>query len=100
MGDPGRKIIATDSLNTLLAASSKKVTKNLKTRKTRKLLEQKRDNITLLMVPSHVGIPVNENADSAAKKALDEQLDRTEEYHPQDLTKWTHWEQNGSKIRN
>jgi hypothetical protein len=30
MGDPRRKVIATDSLSTLLAASDKKVTKNKK----------------------------------------------------------------------
>jgi hypothetical protein len=40
MEDPGRKLIATNSLSTLLAASDKKVTKNPKTRKIRKLLEQ------------------------------------------------------------
>jgi hypothetical protein len=39
-GDPGRKLIATDSLSILIAASDKKVTKNPKTRKIRKLLEE------------------------------------------------------------
>jgi hypothetical protein len=72
MGDPRRIVIATDSLSTLLAASDKKVTKNPKTRKIRKLLEQKGDKITLLWVPSHAGIPGNEKVDSAAKEALDE----------------------------
>jgi hypothetical protein len=57
-----------------------------------------------------VGIQGNEKADSVAKEALDEQLDTTEEYPPQDLTKWiteqlegnpqTHWEQYGSEMRN
>jgi ribonuclease HI len=110
MVDPQRKVIATDSLSTLLAASDKKVTKNPKTRQIRKLLKQEGDKITLLWVPSHVGIQGNEKADSVAKEALDEQLDRTKEYPPQDLTKWitgqleenqqTHWEQNGSEMRN
>jgi hypothetical protein len=110
MGDPERKLIATNSLSTLIAASDKKVTKNPKTRKIRKLLEQEGDKNTLLWVPSHVGIPRNEKADKAAKEALDEQLDRTEEYPPQDLAKWiiqqldenqqTHWEQNDSEMRN
>jgi hypothetical protein len=31
-----------------------------------------------------VGIPGNEKADSAVKEALDEQIDRTEEYPPLD----------------
>jgi hypothetical protein len=57
---------------------------------------------TLLWVPSQVGIPGNKKADSAAKEALDEQLEKTEEYLPPDLAKWisqqleenqqTHWE--------
>jgi ribonuclease HI len=110
MGDPRRKLIATDSLSTLLVASDKKVTKSPKTRKIRILLEQEGDKITLLWVSSHVGIPGNEQADSAAKEALDEQIDRPEEYPPQDLAKWTAqqleenqqtpWEQNGAEMRN
>jgi hypothetical protein len=54
-----------------------------------------------------VGIPGDEKADSAAREALDEYLDRTEEYLLQDLVNWitaenqqTHWEQNGSEIKN
>jgi hypothetical protein len=92
MGDLGRKLIATDSLSTLIAASNKKVTKKPKTRKIRKLLEEEGDKITLLWVPSH-----------AAKEALDEQLDRTKVYPPQDLAdqdQQTHWEQNASEMRN
>jgi hypothetical protein len=49
MGDPGIKVIATDSLRTLLAASDKKFTKNPKTRLIRKLLYQdsrRRQNYT------------------------------------------------------
>jgi DNA-binding transcriptional MocR family regulator len=100
MEDPGRKLIATNSLSTLLAASDKKVTKNPKTRKIRKLLEQEGDK-------NHA-TEMNEKADSAAKKALDEQIDRTEEYPPQDKMDYpqleenqqTHWEQNGTEMRN
>jgi hypothetical protein len=57
MRDPGNKLIATDSLSTLIAAMDKKETKNPKTRIKRKLLGQEGDKITLLWVPSHVGIP-------------------------------------------
>jgi hypothetical protein len=47
-----------------------------------------------------VRIPANEKADSATKEALDEQLDRTEEYPPQDLTICITEQQNGSEMRN
>jgi hypothetical protein len=43
--------------------------------------ETTRREITLLWVPSH-------EADNAAKEALNENLDRTEEYPPQDLANW------------
>jgi hypothetical protein len=56
-----------------------------------------------------VEIPGNEKVDLAAREALDEQLDRIEEYPPQDLANWiakqleenqqTHWEQNDSEMR-
>jgi hypothetical protein len=107
MRDPGKKLIATHSLSTLIAAMDKKETKN---RKTRIITRTKRSQITLLWVPSHVGIPENEKADSAAREALDEHLDITEEYPSQDLANWiteqqeenqqTQWEQNGSEMRN
>jgi ribonuclease HI len=84
--EPGRKLIATDSLSTLVATSGKKDTKNPKTRTKRKLLRQERDKITLLWIPSHVVIPGNEEADNAAREALNENLDRT--YPPQDLANW------------
>jgi ribonuclease HI len=59
----------------------KRETKNPKTPIIRKLLGQEEDKITLLWVPSHVEIPMNENTDSAAREALDEHLDRTEKDH-------------------
>jgi hypothetical protein len=53
MKDPGNKLIATDSLSTLIAAMNKKETEIPKTRIIRKLLRQEGDKITLLWVPSH-----------------------------------------------
>jgi hypothetical protein len=35
-----------------------------------------------------VGIPGNEEADNVARKALNENLDKTKEYPPQDLVNW------------
>jgi hypothetical protein len=76
-------VIITDSLSTMMAVSDRKRSKNPKTQTIRKLMDQKPSNITLLWVPSHVGIPENETADNAAKEALDK-----EKKPPQDLIKW------------
>jgi hypothetical protein len=54
----------------------------------RKLIDQASTNITLLWVPSDVGIPGSETADYAAKEALNEEIHHTETYLPQDLIKW------------
>jgi hypothetical protein len=48
MKEPGKKVTATDSLSTLVAASDKKSTKNPKTQAIRKLLEHEGDKLTLL----------------------------------------------------
>jgi hypothetical protein len=89
MKEAGKKVIATDSQSTLIAASDKKDTKNPKTRTIRKLLQQ--DNTTL----------GNEEADNAAKESLDENLEKPEEYPPQDLANWMtqqHEEQQQQKM--
>jgi hypothetical protein len=70
--EPGRKLIATDSLSTL----NKKDVENQRTPTIRKLLGQEGDNIMLLWVPSHVRIPGNDEAENAAREALDENLDK------------------------
>jgi hypothetical protein len=111
MRKPGKKVIATDSLSTLIAASDKKDTKNPKTQIIRKLLEQEGGKITLLLwVPSQVEISRNKEVDYAAKESLDENLEKTEEYTPQDLVNWMtqqheeqqqrKWEQTDSEMRN
>jgi ribonuclease HI len=55
-------IIATamDSLSSLLAASDNRWTRNPKTRNIRRLLDNSRNHIKLIWVPSHVGIGGNE----------------------------------------
>jgi hypothetical protein len=52
------------------------------------MIDQASTNITLLWVPSHVGIPGNEATDDAAKEALVEETHHTETYPPQDLIAW------------
>jgi hypothetical protein len=54
----------------------------------RKLIDQASTNITLLWVPSHIGIPENEAADDAAKEVLYEETHHTETYPPEDLIAW------------
>jgi ribonuclease HI len=62
-------IIVTDSLSSLLAASGNRWTRNPKTRNIRRLIDESRNQIKLIWVPSHVGIGGNEAADQAAKEA-------------------------------
>jgi phosphoribosylformylglycinamidine (FGAM) synthase PurS component len=64
-------------LSTLIAVSYKKQTRNPKTQTVRKLLEQEGSKITLFCVPSHVGIPGNEDTDNAVKKSLDKNIQET-----------------------
>jgi hypothetical protein len=71
-----------------LAAESHTPTNNPKTQTIRKMLDQEGPQITLLWVPSHVGIPGNEKADQAAKEAKDKDISTTERYPPDDLKKW------------
>jgi hypothetical protein len=54
----------------------------------RKLIDQASTNITLLWVPSYLGITGNKTADDAAKEALNEEIHHTETYPPQNLIKW------------
>jgi hypothetical protein len=51
-------------------------------------MDQQGGKITLLWVAGHVGIIGNENADTAAKVALNQRIQSTKKYPPQDLTKW------------
>jgi hypothetical protein len=81
-------IIATHSLSSLLAASENRWTRNPKTRNIRRLLDNSRNHIKLIRVPSLVGIGGNEVADQAAKDVLNEEIGIQEPYPPQDLMKW------------
>jgi ribonuclease HI len=78
MKDPRKKVIATYSLSTLMAASDKKETKNPETQTIRKLLEHEGAKITQLWVPSHVQIPGNKEADNATKESFGDKVEKTE----------------------
>jgi hypothetical protein len=52
------------------------------------MLDHEGPRITLLWVPSHVGIARNEKTDQAAKEALDQVISTTKRYPPVDLKKW------------
>jgi ribonuclease HI len=82
------KFIATDSLSSLLAASGNRCTRNPKTRNIRRLLDNSRNHIKLIWVPSRVGIGRNKAADQAAKDGLNEEIGNQGPYPPQDLIKW------------
>jgi ribonuclease HI len=79
--------IATDSLSSLLAASGNRWTRNPKTRNIRRLINEPRNHIKLIWVPSHVEIGGYEAADQAAKDALYEEIGNQDPYQPQDLMK-------------
>jgi hypothetical protein len=81
-------VTKTDSLNTIMAAESRTLTKNPKTQTSRKMLDHERRRIILLWVLSHKEIPGNIKADQAAKEALDEDISTTERYSQDDLKKW------------
>jgi hypothetical protein len=87
----GPKVIITNSVNTRMAVSDRK---RSKTQIIRKLMGEQWGIITLLWVPGNVDTTGNENADIAAKEALNKRIHSTEKYpsqaekYPsQDLTK-------------
>jgi hypothetical protein len=66
--------------------------------------------LRLYCCPGCKGISGNEKADNAAKESLDEEIQNTEKYPPQDLVKWITqqerknnkktWEQTNSEMKN
>jgi ribonuclease HI len=57
-------------LSTMMSVEGTRWTKNLKTRRTRELLDQEKGRVKLMWIPSHSGITGNERADEAAKNAF------------------------------
>jgi hypothetical protein len=51
-----KRVLIADSLSTIIAVSDRKRSKNRKTQLIRELINQASTNITLLWVPSHVGM--------------------------------------------
>jgi ribonuclease HI len=78
-----KKVILIDFLSTIMATENRTPTKNPKTRTMRKMLDNEGPRITLLWVPSHVGILGIEKAD----QVLDEDNSTTEINPPDDLKK-------------
>jgi ribonuclease HI len=83
-----RRMIITDYFSTLMAVEGDINSKNPKALSLRKLLNEVREKVTLLWLPGHMGIPVNEIAEEEAKGALKDDLLSTEKYPPQDLINW------------
>jgi hypothetical protein len=81
-------VIIPASLSTIMATETRTPTKSPNTQSIRKILDHEGPGITLLWVTSHKGIPGNDKADQAAKKALHEDISTTERYPPDDLKKW------------
>jgi hypothetical protein len=86
-------IIVTDSFSSLLPASENRWTWNPNTKNIRRLIDEPRNHIKLIWVPSHVGIVENEAADQAVKGALKEEIDNQEPFSPKDLMKWINKEE-------
>jgi ribonuclease HI len=94
------EVTITESLSTMIAVSDKKRTKNSKTQTIRKFMGQQEGRITLLWVPGHVGITNKDNAGTAAKEAMNERIQSTEKYPPQDLTNGNIKRRNKKKRKN
>jgi hypothetical protein len=83
-----RRVIITNSFNTLMAVEGDINLKNPKTLSPRKILDEEREKVNLLWEPGHTGKPGNEIAGKEAKTALEDDLLSTEKYPPQDLINW------------
>jgi ribonuclease HI len=78
-----RRVIITASLSTFMVVEGDINLKSPKTQSFIRLLSKERDKVTLLSVPGHMRLPVNEIADEQAKTALKYDLLATEKYPPQ-----------------
>jgi hypothetical protein len=62
--------------------------KNPKTRQIMEVLDQEKERVKLMWIPSHSEITGNERTDEAAKNALEEDINDRELFSPQDLINW------------
>jgi ribonuclease HI len=72
-----KKIICTDSLSNLMAQQNLVTKKNPKAAELKDLMAEEGNNLKLTWIPAHTGIKGNEEADEAAKKSLEPEVETT-----------------------
>jgi ribonuclease HI len=84
-------VVATDSLSTMMAVEGTRWTKILKTKRIKDRLNQEKQRVKLIWIPSHSEIKGNEKADEGAKSVLEEDINDQELYSPQNVYQPTQW---------